>query len=86
MDYENDVNIPAEEALLCVVPDSEAQQVGTSTRAFSVVAPILWPSLPRDARLTVFDGVSMLWRWNCLEGLLIMILCYLALVLLLFGF
>nr|XP_060621478.1 uncharacterized protein LOC132768982 [Anolis sagrei ordinatus]XP_060621479.1 uncharacterized protein LOC132768982 [Anolis sagrei ordinatus]XP_060621480.1 uncharacterized protein LOC132768982 [Anolis sagrei ordinatus] len=57
------------ETLLMILPASQARLVGMRDRAFSVVAPRLWNSLPKDIRqaptLAVFRKSLKTWLFQC---------------------
>uniref|UniRef100_R4GD80 Reverse transcriptase domain-containing protein n=1 Tax=Anolis carolinensis TaxID=28377 RepID=R4GD80_ANOCA len=57
-------------ALLSVPPASEARLVGTGDRAFSVVAPGLWNTLPREMRQipTLLGFKKTLKTWLCVQA------------------
>ncbi|XP_062830407.1 uncharacterized protein LOC134297289 [Anolis carolinensis] len=58
------------EALLSVPPASQARRVGTRDRAFSVVAPRLWNSLPSDIRQapSLLGFRKKLKTWLCTQA------------------
>ncbi|XP_062825481.1 uncharacterized protein LOC134295910 [Anolis carolinensis] len=58
------------EALLSIPPASQARLVGTRDRAFSVVAPRLWNSLPSDIRQapSLLGFKKKLKTWLCAQA------------------